>query len=101
MTGHLMDISSKPAFAYRRLLSLFMQRVLKMKMAWSGCMSEFQLAITEGRIVGDVCVEVYVHPELIDNISVDTYYSYHHETKQMKEIVQTAVATFGEPVMIQ
>lgn len=98
MNGHLQDSSSGKLAAYYRRVSAKMLRVLNEKSEWSGCMSEYRDALDNGTVSESTYAEIYVHPEYLEDVSIDTYYSY-HEKRPLAEVIDIANG-FGAPSAI-
>ena len=89
MKGHMYLTNSGKLSLYYRFLQFFIRCCgFKNPEVWSGCPDEFLKQGISAKKRADKAVEVYVHPNMIDGIPIDTVFSYQWERRPVAAEVE-------------
>lgn len=90
MDGHFLSASTGKLHSYFSFLK-FLIGLSRMKWAeaWAGCMDEFQTQVVPNlKNYANQQIEIYVHPDIIEDTIMDRVFSYQWEKKPIAEIAQ-------------
>lgn len=91
LSGHLLNSCKGLMRIYYRIMQFIMNLFFEVKENWCGSGGEFSKAIKKGKNISGV-IELYVHPDMVDNIPTDIFYSYssnyaNRESRSVENVV--------------
>lgn len=88
--GHVFSTESFVRTLYFKYIYSKYKKLLNIVGDWSGCPSEFEFAVQDGKFSDDCLVELYVHPSTYNGINEDRLFNYKHDRRPISEICEFA-----------
>ena len=86
MKGHMFTSNSGKLLIYYRYLQFLMHfHGIRNPEIWSGCLEEFKNQLGSSSTHSRKAFEIYVHPNMIDGIPMDTVFNYRGERRPVAD----------------